>query len=301
MDKMLIDGKGAKDAQLKEKFKFDGDDKDDSDDDEEEQIKATMQGANNEMGMGVTATEFQKKGAVAAKLEDFIMLKIVGKGTFGKVFKVQHKNSKKIYAMKCIRKDVILKNENMDSLKLEKEILYEMNHPFIVGMDYVFSDETRIYFLMDFVKGGELFRHLVKVRRFSHHQAQFMIAQIAIALGHLHEKNIIYRDLKPENVLFNSDGYLLLADFGLATKVDKNKVAWSFCGTAEYLSPEMLTGEGHDYTVDWWTLGILLYEMLVGIPPFFDKNKHLMYRSIRNANVTYPVKERHNIEVLPVA
>ena len=116
------------------------------------------------------------------------MMKIVGKGTFGKVFKVQHKSSGKYYAMKCIRKDVILKNENMDSLKLEKEILYEMNHPFIVGMDYVFSDEARIYFLMDFVEGGELFRHLVKVRRFSHHQAQFMIAQVAIALGHLHEK-----------------------------------------------------------------------------------------------------------------
>jgi serine/threonine protein kinase len=102
-------------------------------------------------------------------LEDFIMLKIVGKGTFGKVFKVQHKSTGKYYAMKCIRKDVILKNENMDSLKLEKEILYEINHPFIVGMDYVFSDEVRIYFLMDFVEGGELFRHLVKVRRFSHH------------------------------------------------------------------------------------------------------------------------------------
>ena len=97
------------------------------------------------------------------------MLKIVGKGTFGKVFKVQQKNTGKYYAMKCIRKDVILKNENMDSLKLEKEILYEMNHPFIVGMDYVFSDEARIYFLMDFVEGGELFRHLVKDRRFSHH------------------------------------------------------------------------------------------------------------------------------------
>ena len=107
--------------------------------------------------------------------------------------------------------------------------------------------------------------------------------------------------MKPENVLFNKDGYLLLADFGLATKVDKNKLALSFCGTAEYLSPEMLSGEGHDHTVDWWTLGILLYEMLVGIPPFFDKNKHQMYRSIKNSNVTYPVKERHNIDVSPVA
>lgn len=186
-----------------------------------------------------------------------------------------HVRTKKIYAMKCIRKDVVIKNESMDSLKLEKEILYEVNHPFIVGMDYVFSDAERIYFLMDFIEGGELFRHLVKVRRFQHEAAKFMIAQVAIALGYLHEKNIIYRDLKPENVLFNKDGYILLADFGLATKVDeKKKLAWSFCGTPEYLAPEMLTGEGHDHTVDWWTLGILLYEMLVGIPPFFDRNRN---------------------------
>ena len=104
-----------------------------------------------------------------------------------------------------------------------------------------------------------------------------MIAQIAIALGHLHKQSIVYRDLKPENVLFNRDGYLLLADFGLATKVEKGKLATSFCGTAEYLAPEMLKGQGHDFTVDIWTLGILLYEMLVGIPPFFHKNKHRMY------------------------
>jgi len=127
---------------------------------------------------------------------------------------------------------------------------------------------------MEFIEGGELFRHLVKIRRFPEEQARMMIAQIAIALGHLHEKEIVYRDLKPENVLFNKDGYLLLADFGLATKVSKNKLARSFCGTAEYLAPEMLKGHGHDHTVDIWTLGILLYEMLVGIPPFFHKNKH---------------------------
>ena len=128
-----------------------------------------------------------------------------------------------------------------------------------------------------------------------------MIAQVAIALGHLHEKKIVYRDLKPENVLFNRDGYLLLADFGLATKVEDGQLAQSFCGTAEYLAPEMLKSEGHDITVDWWTLGILLYEMLVGIPPFFHKNKHRMYYLIQEANVTFPVPEKHNIEVLPEA
>ena len=128
-----------------------------------------------------------------------------------------------------------------------------------------------------------------------------MIAQIAIALGHLHKSNIVYRDLKPENVLFNKDGYLLLADFGLATKVEKGKLATSFCGTAEYLAPEMLKGQGHDFTVDIWTLGILLYEMLVGIPPFFHKNKHQMFFLIQEANVTFPDPEKHNIYVSPKA
>jgi serum/glucocorticoid-regulated kinase 2 len=199
--------------------------------------------------------------------------------------------------MKCIRKDVVLENDSMQSLILEKEILYNIDHPFIVSMDYVFQNDSRIFFLMDFIEGGELFRHLVKIRRFPEEQAQFMIAQVIIALGHLHEKEIIYRDLKPENVLFNKDGYLLLADFGLATKLNKNKLAKSFCGTAEYLAPEMLKSEGHDQTVDIWTIGILLYEMLVGIPPFFHKNKHQMFYLIQEASVTFPDPVKHKISV----
>lgn len=189
------------------------------------------------------------------------------------MFQCLHIPSGRVYAMKCIRKDVVLENDSLQSLKLEKEILYNIEHPFIVSMDYVFQNAQRIFFIMEFIQGGELFRHLVKVRRFSEEQARFMIAQIIIALGHLHDQQIVYRDLKPENVLFNNDGYLKLADFGLATKVGKNSLARSFCGTAEYLAPEMLQGKGHDHTVDLWTLGILLYEMLVGIPPFFHKNK----------------------------
>lgn len=168
-------------------------------------------------------------------------------------------------------------------------------------MEYVFQNEFRIYFLMKFVKGGELFRHLTSVRKFPEDQAKFFAAQVALALAHLHSKKIIYRDLKPENVLVGEDGYLLVADFGLAKFVQDGELANSFCGTAEYLAPEMLIGNGHDYTVDWWALGILIYEMIVGIPPFFHRNKHRMYFFIKEGNVTFPDPIKHKIEVSPDA
>jgi serum/glucocorticoid-regulated kinase 2 len=243
----------------------------------------------------------EKQSTYVPMLQDFIIMKMVGKGTFGKVFLVQNIHTKKIYAMKCIRKDIVIDNEQFENIKLEKDILYNIDHPFIVNMDYVFQNEYRIYFLMKFIKGGELFRHLNKVKRFQEEQARFLIAQVAIALGHLHTKNILYRDLKPENILFGEDGYLFLADFGLAKTVKNNEMANSFCGTAEYLSPEMIIGNGHDQTVDWWTLGILLYELLVGIPPFFHRNKHRMYFLIKESPVTFPDKLKHGIEVSPIA
>lgn len=168
-------------------------------------------------------------------------------------------------------------------------------------MEYVFQNEFRIYFLMKFVKGGELFRHLVEVRIFPENQAKFFAAQVAMALAHLHSKKIIYRDLKPENVLVGEDGYLLVADFGLAKFVQQGELANSFCGTAEYLAPEMLIGNGHDFTVDWWALGILIFEMVVGIPPFFHRNKHRMYFLIRESPVNFPDPVRHKITVSPEA
>jgi serum/glucocorticoid-regulated kinase 2 len=120
---------------------------------------------------------------------------------------------------------------------------------------------------------------------------------VALALGHLHSKKILYRDLKPENVLVGEDGYLLVADFGLAKFIREGEMANSFCGTAEYLAPEMLIGNGHDTTVDWWALGILIYEMIVGIPPFFHRNKHRMYHFIKESKVNFPDPERHKISV----
>lgn len=185
----------------------------------------------------------------------------------------------------------------MENINLEKDILRSIDHPFLVNMEYVFQNDFRVYFLMKFVKGGELFRHLVEVRMFPEKSAKFFAAQVALALAHLHSKGIIYRDLKPENVLVGEDGYLLVADFGLAKFVQQGELANSFCGTAEYLAPEMLIGNGHDFTVDWWALGILIFEMIVGIPPFFHRNKHRMYFLIRESAVSFPDPVRHRITV----
>ena len=232
---------------------------------DEDEVQASVLG-----NMG--ALTFQQPNTEKLKLDDFQITRIVGQGAFGKVYKIVNKKTKKMHAMKCIRKDRALENNSVNNLLLEKEILFSEKHPFLVSMDYVFQNEHRIFFVMDFIEGGELFRHLCTVRKFSEEQGKFMIAQVAIALQHLHDKNIIYRDLKPENVLVETDGYLKLTDFGLAKKAKRKDINKTFCGTASYLAPEILTHQGHDFSVDIWCLGTLLFEMIVGIPPFYNKN-----------------------------
>lgn len=151
---------------------------------------------------------------------------------------------------------------------------------------------------MKFVRGGELFMHLRNCTRFTEDRTKFYTAQVAIAIGHLHKKNIIYRDLKPENILMDEDGYICLTDFGLAKIInEENKMAYSFCGTPEYLAPEILNETGHAFPVDWWALGILTYEMVVGFPPFYtgSSTNHKMYDLIKNKPVYFPDPKKHNI------
>ena len=150
---------------------------------------------------------------------------------------------------------------------------------------------------MRFVRGGELFMHLRQVTRFPEERARFYAIQVAMALGHLHTKNIIYRDLKPENILMDEDGYICLTDFGLAKVLEGNAQAFSFCGTPDYLAPEILVERGHSFPVDWWALGILTYEMIVGFPPFYTgtQNNSKMYELIKKKAVYFPDPQRHNI------
>lgn len=150
---------------------------------------------------------------------------------------------------------------------------------------------------MKFVRGGELFMHLRKARQFSEERAKFYSLTVALALGHLHKQKIIYRDLKPENILMGEDGYICLTDFGLAKILEQNEQAFSFCGTPEYLAPEILEEKGHAFPVDWWALGILTYEMIVGFPPFYtgSPNNQKMYDLIKSKPVFFPDAKKHGI------
>lgn len=244
-----------------------------------------------------TGTIYCKEVGKEITLEDFEIKKVIGKGTFGKVYLVEKKDDKQIYAMKSIRKDVMIENDQIESAKMEKQILLNNEHPFLVKMSYVFQTEQKVYFVMNFIRGGELFTHLNNEKRFSEDKARFYAIQIMLAIGYLHKMNVIYRDIKPENILMNEDGYLFLADFGLAKTVKKGEFATTFWGTPEYLAPEIVKEQGHNFAVDWWAWGILIYEMIVGFPPFFHKNQNTMYHLIEKFQVKFPDPVKHGIEM----
>ena len=224
------------------------------------------------------------------KLEDFKILKVIGRGSFGKVCLVEYLPRKEIYAMKSLKKDILIEQDQIDNTLLEKEILQTIDHPLLCGLVFCFQTPERIYFVMPFLNGGELFQHLRKFRTFDEEKVRFYGAQIALALQYLHEKGIVYRDLKPENILMDESGYLRLADFGMAKKLKDNEKAMSFCGTPEYLAPEIITGEGHNKSADWWSFGILMYEMLCGLPPFYVENLERMYEMIKTGPLKFPKK-----------
>lgn len=223
------------------------------------------------------------------KVEDFELLQVVGKGSFGKVMQVKYKATGGIYAMKVLKKDELVKRKQVAHTKTERKVLQTIDHPFIVSLRFAFQSDTKLYMILDYFSGGELFFHLKRNGRFDCERAKFYAAEITLGLGCLHANDIVYRDLKPENILLDDAGHIRLTDFGLSKDtVGGDQLTHTFCGTPEYLAPEVIHGGGYGQAVDWWSLGTLLYEMLTGLPPFFNRNLHVMYEKIVRGRLTFP-------------
>eukprot|EP00123_Amoebidium_parasiticum_P013653 comp22077_c0_seq1/m.32171 comp22077_c0_seq1/g.32171 ORF comp22077_c0_seq1/g.32171 comp22077_c0_seq1/m.32171 type:complete len:524 (-) comp22077_c0_seq1:916-2487(-) len=240
-----------------------------------------------ELNVKVTFAKAEKKKCT---VDDFELLKVVGKGSFGKVMQVRKKDTGRIYAMKVLKKGHLIERDEVEHTKSERAILAK-NHtnPFLVGLKFSFQTPDKIYLVLDYINGGELFAHLQNEGVFSLERSRFYAAQLVLAMGHLHENNIIYRDLKPENILVDYTGYIALTDFGLCKEdMGYGQRTNTFCGTPEYMAPEVLKQRGYGKAVDWWCIGVLLYEMLSGLPPFYDENTDQMYQKILFSELSFP-------------
>ncbi|ORX75991.1 kinase-like protein [Anaeromyces robustus] len=219
-------------------------------------------------------------------LNSIIILQTLGTGTFGRVHLVRSKENGKYYAMKAIKKSCVVKNHQVEHTMNEKRILENIRHPFFVKLQNTFQDSNHIFFITDYVCGGELFTCLRRYQRFPNNVAKFYAAEVIVAFDYLHSMDIIYRDLKPENILLDNTGHIKIIDFGFAKYVPD--ITYTLCGTPEYLAPEAIQMKAYGKSVDWYTLGILIYEMLCGFPPFYDDDRVKLYKKILAGKIYWP-------------
>uniref|UniRef100_T1IGN1 non-specific serine/threonine protein kinase n=1 Tax=Rhodnius prolixus TaxID=13249 RepID=T1IGN1_RHOPR len=225
--------------------------------------------------------------------QDFELRKVLGKGGYGKVFQVRKitgQDTGMIFAMKVLRKASIVRNQKDTAhTKAERNILEAVKHPFIVDLIYAFQTGGKLYLILEYLSGGELFMHLEREGIFLEDTACFYLSEIILALEHLHRQGIIYRDLKPENILLDAHGHVKLTDFGLCKEhIQEGTMTHTFCGTIEYMAPEILTRSGHGKAVDWWSLGALMYDMLTGAPPFTAENRKKTIEKILRGKLILP-------------
>ncbi|KAI3406842.2 YPK2 [Candida oxycetoniae] len=245
--------------------------------------------STKDMGEIMLTIEFKPLTKKHLTIDDFDLLKVIGKGSFGKVMQVVKKDTKQIYALKTLRKQHIVSRMEVTHTLAERTVLARINNPFIVPLKFSFQSPEKLYLVLSFINGGELFWHLQREGKFTMDRSRFYIAELLAALESLHELNVIYRDLKPENILLDYQGHIALCDFGLCKlNMSNDDKTNTFCGTPEYLAPELLLNQGYTRSVDWWTLGTLLYEMLTGLPPFYDSDSATMYKKILQNPLRFP-------------
>jgi len=234
--------------------------------------------------------EVQKRsGSMKLTFENFEFLKVLGKGTFGKVILCREKSSNHLYAIKILKKEVIIKKDEVEHTMTENRVLQSTRHPFLIGLKYSFTTQDRLCFVMEYVNGGELFFHLSRERQFTEDRTRFYGAEIICAIEYLHKRGIIYRDLKLENLLLDKDGHIKIADFGLCKEdIQWGKTTKTFCGTPEYLAPEVLEDNDYGRAVDWWGVGVVMYEMVVGRLPFYNRDHDILFELILMEEVRFP-------------
>ncbi|OHS99694.1 AGC family protein kinase [Tritrichomonas foetus] len=223
-------------------------------------------------------------------LDDFEFIRVIGRGSYGKVSLVRYKENGKLYALKSMSKRLLAEDNNIHQILIEREVLFKNQHPFLVSAHFAFQTDAKVFIVLDYVPGGELFGRLKIEGRISESRARLYAAEILLGLAHLHRHGFIYRDMKPENILVDADGHLKVTDFGFAkTNITReDQTTNTFCGTPEYLAPEVLRQQPYTRSVDWWSFGVILYEMLSGMPPFFDSNPKKMYMGILFEPIQFP-------------
>ncbi|KAL3469606.1 kinase-like domain-containing protein [Aspergillus californicus] len=220
-------------------------------------------------------------------LDDFAIQRTLGTGSFGRVHLVQSKHNHRFYAIKVLKKAQVVKMKQIEHTNDERRMLNRVRHPFLITLWGTWQDARNLYMVMDFVEGGELFSLLRKSQRFPNPVAKFYAAEVTLAIEYLHSLDIIYRDLKPENLLLDRHGHLKITDFGFAKEVPD--ITWTLCGTPDYLAPEVVASKGYNKSVDWWSLGILIFEMLCGFTPFWDQGSPVkIYQNILAGRVKFP-------------
>jgi serine/threonine protein kinase len=212
---------------------------------------------------------------------------ILGCGAFGKVLLVKNKNDGETYALKCQGKKSIVENGLQEHVINEAKVMAELDHPFIIKLYATMVDTQYIYFVMELLLGGEIFTHLRKLGSFEESWTRFYSGSVLAAFAIMHQKGMAYRDLKPENLVLDDKGYCKMVDLGLAKHIVDGK-AWTLCGTPDYLAPEIILNEGHNIAVDYWALGVLIYEMVCGVPPFYAEEAMEIYERILNGTVPIP-------------
>ena len=247
---------------------------------------------NSQIGIILPNETIESSNHSKLSENDFTKIKLIGKGSYGSVYLVRYTKNNHIYAMKVYLKSDLREKNQENNTKSERNLMTQINFPFIVSIKFAFQTESKLFLVQEFIQGGDLFFHMNpgSKKKFSSSKTKFYVVEIILAIEFLHNNNMIYRDLKPENILIDINGHIKLTDFGLSKIIDKknSNKSYTICGTVQYLAPEIISGEGYNESVDWWSLGVLMFEMLTGKLPFKFKDDNQPDLNIYTKKIIYP-------------